>query len=82
MEFSRPLLVRKTKNKGSEAVEKALAGFEEIIQDLNEALEETSDERIEAEGAVETAKRNRDHVEEILRKGENFLNGLRALLQG
>lgn len=82
MEFLRLLSVRKTRSKGSEAVEKALAGFEEIIQDLSEALTETDDERIEATLAVKLAVNERERIEETLSKGFKFLNGLKALLQG
>ena len=76
------LFKRNTRSKGSEAVEEALAGFGEIIQDLNTALVETDDERLEAEDAMETAQKDRDRIEEILEKGNNFISGLRALLQG
>lgn len=82
MEFLRTLFARKTRSKGSEAVEEALAGFEEIIRDLNSALIETEEERVEALNALVKAGTERDRIEGILEKGENFISGLRALLQG
>lgn len=82
MEFLRSLLVRKTRSKGSEAVEEALAGFEEVIQDLSSALSETVDELTEAQIAIELAVNERDRIEEINTRGGYFINGLRELLQG
>ncbi len=82
MEFLRSLFVRKTKSKGSEAVEETIAGFVGIIQDLNEALEETNEERIDAARVVEAAIQERGRIETTLDEGHKFLAGLKALLQG
>ena len=82
MEFLRKLLTKSTKSKGSEAVEEALAGFEEIISDLNRALEESNEERIEAAEAVEATIQERGRIEIVLDKGHTFLDGLRTLLKG
>ena len=78
----RSLLTIRVKSKGSKAVEEAITDFEEIIQDLNNALVETEEECIEAEYAVEEAKNERNRICETLVKGENLINGLKALLKG
>ena len=82
MGFVRSLLIRKTRSKGSEAVEEALAGFEEVISNLSSALSEADDELTEAQATIEFAVNERDRVEEIRTRGVNFINGLRTLLQG
>ena len=82
MEFLRKLFATKsTKSRGSRAVEEAINGIENIIDDLSKALTETDDERIEAENLVEIAIQEKNNIEKVLDKGTNFLNGLRALLQ-
>lgn len=75
------LLTINKKKTGSEAVEEALAGFEEIINGLNRALEETNEERVEAVQTVEAAIQERSRIETVLDKGHNFLEGLKTLLQ-
>ncbi len=70
------------RKKGSEAVEETIVGFEDIIQDLNSALTETENERIEATIAVGLAVNERERIEEVLSKGTKFISGLRTLLQG
>ena len=82
MGFVRSLLIRKTRSKGSEAVEETLAGFEEVISNLSSALSEADDELTEAQATIEFAVNERDRVEEIRTRGVNFINGLRTLLQG
>ena len=70
------------RKKGSEAVEKALAGFEEIIVDLSKALADTNEEAIEAEDLIRIAEQERDRIKDTLKRGEMFSRGLKALLQG
>lgn len=72
-------IVRKT---GSEAVEKAIEDFESIIQDLDEALVEAKEEYREAQAVVERAVEERQRIEIVQAKGQNFLGGLRTLLEG
>ncbi len=76
------LLTTSKKSTGSKTVEKTISGFEEIIDDLSEALSETNEEHEEAANLVLVALRERDRIEKVLSKGENFLRGLRTLLQG
>ena len=83
MEFLRKLFAgRNGKSRGSKAVEEAINGFEDIIQDLNEAMTEVTEEVTEAQIAIGLAVNERDRIDIIRKKGETFLSGLRALLQG
>jgi len=83
MDFLRRLLAGKNaKSRGNKAIKEAIEGFEEIIQDLNEAISEADEELIEAQIAVGLAVNERDNIQDIKVKGESFLSGLRALLQG
>ena len=70
------------RKKGSEAVEEAITGFENIINDLNEALIEAKEEYREAQTIVELAVEERQRIENVQIKGQDFLGGLRILLQG
>ncbi len=69
------------RKKGSEAVEEAIAGFEDIIQDLNDALERASEEFIVANEIVLQAEAEKKYIGSVMAKGENFLKGLKTLLQ-
>lgn len=81
-EYLTILLPNNKKKTGSEAVEKAINGFEAIIDNLSEALAETKEEYQTAQHVVELAVEERHRIEKVQEKGQNFLGGLRTLLQG
>ncbi len=80
--WNRLMDIRNKESHGSKAVEEAIEGFEEIIDNLNSALEEADEEKIQAQIAVGLAVNDRDRIEDVVRKGDNFLKGLKTLLQG
>ena len=74
-----PKEARKT---GSEAVEEAIASFERIIEDLNTALDETKNEIVDVEIAIVEAEREALRLTKTMKKGNDFISGLRTLLKG
>ena len=69
------------RKKGSGAIEEAITDLEYIIDDLNEALIEAKEEYLEAQTIVELAVEERQRIENVQIKGQDFLDGLRVLLQ-
>ena len=60
---------------------RGIVGFEDIIQDLNDALEGASEEFIVANEVVLQAEAEKKHIGSVMAKGENFLKSLKTLLQ-